>query len=307
LLLLNPGFLNLAEHNQTVRMTTTYEYVPGLPSDFSTVTPVWLDIASCNSSGVVPPNLLPASYTQLQPWTAPFGGRIAKILGHFHDGGVQLDVNQRPAGADKASVACHPVAKYGGDGLEDPPSVPPIPVPTSLLPVGPVPTTASSQHINSVKAAASQSSARSNISGVSMRRPRSSTNSSLDSPPRHIGSISTCDTGRVAVGDVWSVNALYNYTLHPPIVNVNGTVAPIMGIGLLYIAVDANETSENNLNVGGEQQTQVPSMTSVLASKTGAAPASSSTAKNGVGRTDVSAWKIWSAMGIVVLLALIVP
>lgn len=53
----------------------------------------------------------------------------------------------------------------------------------------------------------------------------------------HISSISTCaNTGVVNVGDEWGVTAFYNTSEHAPMLDSDGSLAPIMGISLLYVA-----------------------------------------------------------------------
>jgi hypothetical protein len=44
------------------------------------------------------------------------------------------------------------------------------------------------------------------------------------------------DVGRVQAGDTWSVTAHYNTKMHEPMVNADGSLEPIMGIALVYVA-----------------------------------------------------------------------
>lgn len=55
----------------------------------------------------------------------------------------------------------------------------------------------------------------------------------------HISSMSSCENaGRVEEGDQWTVTAHYDTTLHAPMLNHDGTLEPIMGIALVYVAGD---------------------------------------------------------------------
>ncbi|KAE8453857.1 hypothetical protein EG329_007633 [Mollisiaceae sp. DMI_Dod_QoI] len=59
----------------------------------------------------------------------------------------------------------------------------------------------------------------------------------------HISSLSECSTGQINLGDNLTVTAYYNTSEYAPMVNTDGTLAPIMGIGILYLA--QNETSSS--------------------------------------------------------------
>jgi hypothetical protein len=53
----------------------------------------------------------------------------------------------------------------------------------------------------------------------------------------HISSMSSCkDVGKVKPGDEWTITAHYNTALHEPMVNSDGSLEPIMGIALVYVA-----------------------------------------------------------------------
>ncbi|KAH8797547.1 hypothetical protein F5882DRAFT_475323 [Hyaloscypha sp. PMI_1271] len=56
----------------------------------------------------------------------------------------------------------------------------------------------------------------------------------------HISSLSECSTGQINLGDKLTVTAFYNTTEYMPMTNTDGSLAPIMGIALLYLA--QNET-----------------------------------------------------------------
>lgn len=59
----------------------------------------------------------------------------------------------------------------------------------------------------------------------------------------HISSISKCDgLGTVSPGDEWTITAYYNTALHTPMKNTDGSLEPIMGISLAYIAEPSEPT-----------------------------------------------------------------
>ena len=59
----------------------------------------------------------------------------------------------------------------------------------------------------------------------------------------HISSLSECSTGQVNLGDNLTVTAFYNTTEYMPMTNTDGSLAPIMGIALLYLAQNETYTS----------------------------------------------------------------
>lgn len=88
-------------------VTITYEYIPNRPSNFSTVTSVWLDVGECNGSEVPVPEDRTSFELQMAPWRSTLKGRILMILSHLHDGGVHLDVIK-----DDEPI-CRSTATYG--------------------------------------------------------------------------------------------------------------------------------------------------------------------------------------------------
>jgi hypothetical protein len=202
--------MNTAMENQTAVVTMTYEYLPGLPSSFQKVTPIWLDITGCGDSEEPAKNDTIFQYTS-PVWTANATGRIAAAIGHLHDGGVNLDITQNN------STMCDFEAAYG----ENP---------------------------GYIDASAM------NMPGMPM-----------GNMGMHISSLSECSTGQVNLGDNLSVTAFYNTTEYTPMTDTDGSLAPIMGIALLYLA--QNETSTSS---------STSSSTSASPSPTGAGSASGS-------------------------------
>ena len=107
--------MNTEMVNQTAIVTITYEYVPGFPSSFHKVTPIWLDITGCGTdSEAQAMNNTAFQYTS-PVWTASATGRVVAAIGHIHDGGVNLDITKNN------STLCDSVAAYGqNSGYIDP-------------------------------------------------------------------------------------------------------------------------------------------------------------------------------------------
>jgi hypothetical protein len=54
----------------------------------------------------------------------------------------------------------------------------------------------------------------------------------------HINTLSTCvNVGKTKEGDEWSVKSYYDTNLHAPMRNMDGSLEPVMGIALVYVAV----------------------------------------------------------------------
>jgi len=76
----------------------------------------------------------------------------------------------------------------------------------------------------------------------------------------HISSMSSCSNkGTIGIGDILSITAYYNSSGHSLMTNTDGTLAPIMGIVLAYVA-DMNLTSTAvNASGSGVTGTGAPS------------------------------------------------
>jgi hypothetical protein len=178
-------------------VTVTYEYIPGIPANFSTVYPIWLDIAPCADASLMPAYANTTfNYTSM-PYTSPVEGEILGIGGHIHDGGTNIEIFQNK------KMICNSTALYG--------MTPGYVEPMSLMSMG---------------------SMSMNMSGM---------NVGIDNV--HISNMSTCyDVGMLNKGDNLTVQAFYNTNLHAPMLGTNGTLEPIMGISLVYVA---NGTAPN--------------------------------------------------------------
>jgi hypothetical protein len=57
--------------------------------------------------------------------------------------------------------------------------------------------------------------------------------------PMGLSAITTCEQDMsMKPGDKWSLNAFYNTTAHAPMIEIHDELAPVMGIALVYVAVD---------------------------------------------------------------------
>jgi len=101
--------MNETPDPRPVVVTIIYEYVPGLPSSFTQVTPIWLDVSNnCTGDSEVPAfNNTAFNYTMQPRWKADFNGKVTCIVGHLHDGGTHLEVLK------SGSPVCDCVAVYG--------------------------------------------------------------------------------------------------------------------------------------------------------------------------------------------------
>jgi hypothetical protein len=107
--------MNTEMVNQTAIVTITYEYVPGFPSSFHKVTPIWLDITGCGTDSEEQAMNNTAFHYTSPVWTANATGRVVAAIGHIHDGGVNLDITKNN------STLCDSVAAYGqNSGYIDP-------------------------------------------------------------------------------------------------------------------------------------------------------------------------------------------
>lgn len=73
--------------------------------------------------------------------------------------------------------------------------------------------------------------------------PMDNMNMSGMSMESHISYMSGCSDGQVNLGDNMTVIAYYNTTEYAPMVNTDGTLTDIMGIGILYLAQNETGTS----------------------------------------------------------------
>ena len=180
--------MNQGMTNQTGVVTIIWEYLPSLPSGIDKALPIWLDIGGCGSTDQ--PSFANKTFQYSSPpWSSNVTGRISSVVGHLHDGGVNLQVfNNR--GNDNTTI-CDCQSAYG-------------------------------QNPGYIDAGDSMSmSSNMNMAGHA---------------GEHISSISECSTGELNLGDQLSVTAFYNTTEYAAMQNPDGSLVPIMGIGIMYVA-----------------------------------------------------------------------
>lgn len=88
----------------------------------------------------------------------------------------------------------------------------------------------------------------------------SGTNMNMSMNTMHVSSMSFCENkGSIAQGDKLSVTAFYNTTQYTPMTDTDGSLAPIMGISILYVAESTNKTVANNgSTVGNGSSPYIP-------------------------------------------------
>ena len=70
----------------------------------------------------------------------------------------------------------------------------------------------------------------------------------LKSEERHIETLSTCvDVGKTKKGDEWGITSYYNTSMHAPMKNMDGSLEPVMGISLVYVALDEQKQKHKTL------------------------------------------------------------
>lgn len=63
----------------------------------------------------------------------------------------------------------------------------------------------------------------------------------------HISNMSACtDVGRMREGQNWNVKASYDFTQHAPMLDMDGSPSPVMGIALLYMAEERGDGSNSH-------------------------------------------------------------
>jgi hypothetical protein len=98
--------MNAHEEERTAVLTITYEYIPYRALDFSTTTPIWLDIGGCHSDVPVPSDK--TSFELASPaWTSSINGRVVTVVSHLHDGGIHLQLQR------DGKEVCNSKADYG--------------------------------------------------------------------------------------------------------------------------------------------------------------------------------------------------
>lgn len=99
--------MNQAMRTQNAVLTVTYEWIPGFPSDFHDITPIWLDISGCDGASDEPVKS-DTAFNYVSPvYQSNFDGVILGMGAHLHDGGVYADV------VKNGTTQCQAQAFYG--------------------------------------------------------------------------------------------------------------------------------------------------------------------------------------------------
>ncbi len=268
--------MNMVEYSREAVLTMTWEYIPSVPSGFDKLKPLWLDIGGCGSSEVAAKTNPVFQYTDTAPWTSNFTGRITTMAGHLHDGGTHLTITKNNA------VLCDCVAAYGqsaayvdggsasmSSSMSGMSMQPRAATSMAGMSMGVSMSTSSMMDISESSVPKTTKTASSMVgmsmgTSTSMHKSTSTSTSmagmNMGSDTVHISSISTCNNlGTVGVGDVFSVTAYYNATEHPLMTNTDGSLAPIMGIALVYVADLNMKTTVANSTFDGVTGTGAPS------------------------------------------------
>jgi hypothetical protein len=98
--------MNTDMKDKLAYLTFTFDVVDGHHDDWDNLRPVWLDIAQCGTSELIPAQQsgkFAVNYT----WTSTVEGEILGMAGHLHDGGTHLTltVDNKPQCNSKATYA----------------------------------------------------------------------------------------------------------------------------------------------------------------------------------------------------------
>lgn len=180
-----------------------WEFVPNTPS-FKKADVLWLDIdgpcTTRKSEFPIPDNGAARVFSlSSPPFKAIFSADILQVISHVHDGGESMQVTKNGA------TVCDSTAKYGeSEGY----------VATSIH-----------EHGGSGTGTGGLA-----VSENEKRAPAHT----IKTP--HVSSINSCFLlkDKIQPGDEWSIKANYNLTNHKAMA-MGSELAPIMGIGLVYI------------------------------------------------------------------------
>ena len=258
----------MVEYSRDAVLTMTWEYIPSVPSGFDIVKPLWLDIGGCGSSDQPAKANQTFQYTDPAPWTSNFTGRITWMGGHLHDGGTHLTITKN------STVMCDCIAAYGQNpAYVDGGS---MSMSSSMSGMSMRPRAATSMSGmsmsssmdmsgSSMSMSATKSSGMASMSmGTSTSMPMSTSTGmagmNMGTDTIHISSISSCSNmSTIGIGDTLSVAAYYNSSEYSLMTNSDGSLAPIMGIAIVYVA-DMNLTSTAvNTSGNGVSGTGAPS------------------------------------------------
>jgi hypothetical protein len=113
--------MNENKQDKTVYMYLTYDYIEGHPKGVDNIKAIWLDVAQCGTSEIIPP-VQRGKFVSQYNWVANIEGEILgaggvrpspllslplTLLQHVHDGGTHLTLDV------DGKLVCDSVATYG--------------------------------------------------------------------------------------------------------------------------------------------------------------------------------------------------
>jgi hypothetical protein len=87
--------MNLSPTPRNVVLTIEWEYIPGIPTGFDVVFPIWLDVkGNClnESTGVTAPAEPVFTAKSATGWTVPHAGDLILMVPHIHDGNTNQQI-----------------------------------------------------------------------------------------------------------------------------------------------------------------------------------------------------------------------
>jgi hypothetical protein len=196
--------MNQNMDDKTVYMTITYDVIEGRPTGIDNIKAIWLDVAQCGTSEVIPPQQK-GQFKIESTWTANLEGEVLGLGAHLHDGGAYATI------AVDGTVICNSTATYGTDGK----------------PMG------------GGGGAAPASGLTGGVSGgPGMAMADSGGHASPSA--KHISAMSGCQGDKLAVkqlkkGQKWVLTGYYDYDKNDGMKHDNGKQENIMAISIMFV------------------------------------------------------------------------
>jgi hypothetical protein len=221
--------MNMIDIPLQVWITIDYEFMPGprVPG-WKVAKALWLDITNCGISYYPVAKGTQTLGPKSTPWKSAYDGEMLGVGGHLHDGGTNVLVVQTLAspgpGGEKTKIICDSQAQYEGGGGHGASSTAPKAAPKAAAP-------------KSAAKGASKSAPVARSLGLSFSR-RDGPHSGNDGMA-HIKKMTTCSRlGPLKKGDTIHIQANYDFNKRQAMKTSSGGYAAVMGIAILYMAVD---------------------------------------------------------------------
>jgi len=193
--------MNMNKQDGTLYVVMTYDYIEGKPAGMMDAKPVWLDVDQCGFSEAKARSQTGAYSVTSVPWRANVDGDLVVMGGHIHDGGIRLKVK-----VDGKEI-CNSQAGYG----ESPEYRSPQPA-------------AAAGEMATGKAAGGHGHS--------------------DAGKPHISSMILCWQNKpelkipqMKTGQMWTVEANYDYKERAGATHPNGQQENVMGIAVIWVKV----------------------------------------------------------------------